>query len=268
MLKTVLTAARILNLFSFEQPEWGATEVAKTLHFSKSSASAIMISLAANGLISRTKHGRYRLSWRIAELGQIVLNTSEVASEAYHATLELVKDWKVSVYLGRLDRRQVIVVEKIQINPLVQNLLLRQGSHLPAQKSALGKVLLAQQEWPYVADLLQGIEIHNYAFNSASQLPIVKRELEQVRQQGYACEKEEIAPGICCIAAPIYENNDRAKTALNFAMLANQYYQQETMYTELIMKIAKRISDNLKLIEHCQCSTFHTSTGAKEYKLS
>ena len=115
MMKTVLTAGKVLNLFSFEQPEWGATEVAKALHISRSSASAIMISLANQGLINRTRNGRYRLSWRIAELSQILLNTSELSREAHQATLELVQDWKVAVHLGRLNRAKVVLIEKLQI---------------------------------------------------------------------------------------------------------------------------------------------------------
>lgn len=252
MLKTVSTAAKVLNLFSLKQPEWGGTEVARTLGISRSSASAIMVSLAAQNLIRRTKNGRYRLSWRIAELGQIVLDTSELISETAEATLELVKDWRISVCLGRLDKTQVIVVEKIQTNPLIQ-LKLNHDTQLPAHCSALGKVLLAQQDWQQVTDLLAGGGLKKSTPDSATQLSILEKELEQVRNQGYAGH-EEIEAGLHCLAAPIYENKVSAKTAICFSMLISQYYQQEAIYIELILKTAKRISNNLKLINLSEVS--------------
>ncbi len=54
-------AGKVLNLFSFKQPEWRVSEVAKALEIPKSSASDIMASLADQGLLNQNKGGRYRL---------------------------------------------------------------------------------------------------------------------------------------------------------------------------------------------------------------
>ena len=249
MMKTVLTSGNVLKLFTYDRPELGPTEVAQLLGISKSSASSIMISLAQSGLITHTKNRRYRLSWQIAEMSQIGLGTSELLHEAYQTTRELVKDWKISVYLGRLNRTQVLLIDKIQLNPLVHQLLFQNGPFLPSFQFAIGKVLLAQQDWSQVVNLFEEREkLKNNEPESQPDLCRLKEELEQARLEGFSSEKEEVAPGICSIAAPIYENDGIAKTAIGFALLANQYYQQEVIYNELILKTAQRISERLRLI--------------------
>lgn len=58
-------AGQVLNLFSLERSEWGVSEAAKELNFPKSSTSALMATLAEQGLLRRTSERRYRLGWRL-----------------------------------------------------------------------------------------------------------------------------------------------------------------------------------------------------------
>ena len=46
---------------------------------------------------------------------------------------------------------------------------------------------------------------------------LLHRELEQVRQQGYALDDEEHAVGLRCVAAPIYDQNEQALAAISLS---------------------------------------------------
>src|SRR4051794_37860675 len=78
MLQTLNRAGRVLELFSSEHPEWGATAVARELNVSKSQAHEMLVSLTDIGLLEREASGRYRLGWRILALHSVFLVTRDV----------------------------------------------------------------------------------------------------------------------------------------------------------------------------------------------
>ena len=82
MLQTVQKAAEVLNLFSIERSEWGISELAKVLSFPKSSTSALVSTMAEQGLLRRTSTGRYKLGWQVMALSQVLLSTTDFRIEA------------------------------------------------------------------------------------------------------------------------------------------------------------------------------------------
>ena len=68
-------AARVLGAFSTTTPEWGVRALAAELELPRATAHAYLAGLSDAGLLRRTPMGRYRLSWRLAEMGA-QLNTS------------------------------------------------------------------------------------------------------------------------------------------------------------------------------------------------
>jgi DNA-binding IclR family transcriptional regulator len=245
MLNTVSKAGKILNLFSFKQPEWGVSEIARLLDISKSTASEIMTTLAEAGLLTRTSSGRYRLGWRLFELSQVLLDNTEFCTVARLAMQELVERWGETTHLAVLEGAQVVYVEKLQATPAAQILLSRVGARLPAHCSGVGKVLLAYQEWQKVAELMEEQEMRAFTPNTITCLDALAAELALVRAQGFAFDHEEVALGLCCVAAPIYDVEERTIAAISMSIPAYRFYPQQDNYTSIILKTANHISENL-----------------------
>ena len=81
MLQTVGRAGQVLDLFSTDNPEWGATAVAHELEVAKSQAHELLVSLADIGLLERHGPGRYRLGWRVVALNTLVVDSSHLGAE-------------------------------------------------------------------------------------------------------------------------------------------------------------------------------------------
>src|SRR3712207_7425327 len=62
--------------------------VARALGLPKSTTSELMSSLADQRLLSRMAQGRYRLGWRLFELGQTLLDTTKFRSEEHTSELQ------------------------------------------------------------------------------------------------------------------------------------------------------------------------------------
>jgi DNA-binding transcriptional ArsR family regulator len=114
MSRTMKKAMRLLDLFSLQRPEWGVSEVAKALGFPKSTTSELMSDLADQRLLSRSTKGKYRLGWRLFELSQTLLDTTEFKNEARRVMEELVECWRETVHLAVLDGVQAVYIEKLQ----------------------------------------------------------------------------------------------------------------------------------------------------------
>lgn len=234
----------VLDLFSLERPEWGVSEAAKVLEFPKSTTSELMSSLAEQRLLSRTVKGRYRLGWRLFELSQILLDTTEFRVEARRVMEELVRRWRETVHLAVLDGVQAVYIEKLQPTPAVKIKISRAGARLPAHCSGVGKVLLAHCEWNYVAELLKDQGMPTLTGNTITNFDVLAEELEQVRERGYAYDEEEASVGLCCVAAPIYGSGGKVVASISLSVPAYRLHPKKDEYTAAILDAAGRISEN------------------------
>lgn len=237
----------VLNLFSFQQPEWGVREAAEALDLPKSTMGDILLSLADQGVLSRTSTGRYRLGWRLFELSQILLEHTAFCIEARRAMHELVERWGETTHLAVLDGTQVLFVEKLQATPATAIMLshVSVGSRLSAHGLAVGKVLLAYQAWFSLPAVLEKLELVPYTLNTITTRERLTQELEHVRRQGYASSHEEVTQGLCCIAAPIFEVDGQVPAAISFCIPTNRFLSQEDHYAEIIVRAAQSISEKL-----------------------
>lgn len=201
MVHTVRKVADILNLFSAEKSEWGVSEVARELKIPKSTAHALMDSLAEQHLLQRTDKGRYQLGWRLFELGQTLLDATQIRVGARAVMQELVEHVGETVHLATLDGVQAVFIERLPRIPEGRGIAARKGEHRPAYRSAVGKVLLAYQGWENLVPLLQQQGLHATTDNTITALEQLHGELLETRRRGYGYDVEETALGVCCIAA-------------------------------------------------------------------
>ncbi len=244
MSRTMKKAMRVLDLFSLERPEWGVSEAAKVLGFPKSTTSELMSDLADQRLLSQSKKGKYRLGWRLFELSQTLLDTTEFRLEARRVMEELVECWRETVHLAVLDGVQAVYVEKLQPTPAVKIWISRTGARLPAHCSGVGKVLLAHSEWEHVAALFEDQGMPALTPDTITTLDVLAEELERVRERGYAYDHEETLVGLCCVAAPVHGPGGEVIAAVSISVPAYRFGPNEGNYTAAILDAARRISED------------------------
>ena len=246
MRQTIRKAMRVLDLFSLERPEWGVGEVARCLESPKSTTSELMASLAEERLLTRTVKGRYRLGWKLFELSQTLLDTTEFRTEARRLMEELVRSWGETVHLAVLDGVQAVYVEKLQPTPAVKICISRTGARLPAHCSGVGKVLLASSEWDHVAALFEDQGMPGLTPNTITTLDLLHKELGRVREQGYALDDEETLIGLCCVAAPICDSAGKTVAAVSISAPSYRFHTKKKDYTDAVLDTARRISESAR----------------------
>jgi DNA-binding IclR family transcriptional regulator len=202
LLVSVDHALALLETFSREAPDMGVTELSARLRLAKSTISRLLATPAARGYVRRNPAtGKYRLGLKPFEIGAVAASQLNVR-EAALPFLERLRDaTRETVHLGVRDATEVVYVEKIE-SPQTIRMYSRIGRRAPLHCTALGKALLAFLP-PDEGRRILGRGLRRYTGNTLTSTRAVVAALAEIREQGYALDREEFEEGLRCVAAPI-----------------------------------------------------------------
>ncbi len=222
MLGTVSRAGDLLELFDLQQPEWGATAVARRLEITKSQAHEMLVSLESIGLLRRAGRGRFRLGWKMVTLSQRLMRSEFTAAEA-RIVRELGEHLKVSVDLVACDGDRCVRIGGYGPSNHSAGAAAKTG-----KVSATGKVLLAAMPPERVAALLPGQEIDV--------------ELAAVRERRIAFEEDDRRRGV---AAPVQNPDGEVLAALGVTVDPAGWAARGPILTRAVAGAARRLSESL-----------------------
>lgn len=210
-------AARILDAFDAEQPEWGVRALAAALGMPRATVQSYLAALASAGLLRRTPAGRYRLSWRLAEIGAHLNTSLPWFMEARGLITELALELRTVAFLCLLEGEAVVCA--IRERHPAADVDMPLDIYLPSTATASGKVLYAHLN----------IEPQEFAICTPSSISTAdewETEVARVRRLGYAYSIEEWLPGQCTLALP-YWSGGQVVGAVGVQMTAERYLREE-----------------------------------------
>jgi DNA-binding IclR family transcriptional regulator len=211
----------VLQLFTDERPDLRVGEVAQGLGVSESTASRLLALLETRGYVGRDPStGMYALGAQVLTQAGVAMNRSTLRRAGLEEMARLVNSLGLGTNLAVLHRGAVFYLGNLDGRhaPRYYTLL---GRHYPVHATALGKVLLAWHEASEVDTILAGHagfaaaylsqrkavpqpgELRRYTASTIGTTDAFHACLALVRRQGYSTEREELAMGRACVAAPI-----------------------------------------------------------------
>ena len=250
MLGTVQRAGEVLDLFSAQQPEWGATSVARELQIAKSQAYELLVSLCAIGLLRRTQSARYLLGWRTVTLGAAVIGSGDFTREASRAMRELVLGLpEATAHLTVWDQGRVVCIGRRQganavgghdaVFPLT-------GSWVPPHCTSVGKVLLAAQPPSELDRFLGEARLERFTANTIVRPDRLRAEIEAVERQGFAIDLGELDVDTRCTAAPIYQRSGEVSAAMGLSVSSDHWSRRSHEYTRAVVTATENITQLIR----------------------
>jgi DNA-binding IclR family transcriptional regulator len=243
--QTIERAAFVLSCFSASEPHLSLNQLAAKLDLHPSTVYRYVTTLEAAGLLERDEERRgYRLGLGVVELAGIVLNQLAVRKEALDEMDRIRDETGLIVNLAVLFQGDVLHIAhsapggwpRWKTTP---------GRRAVAHCTALGKVLLAYSPWESVEETIREHGWRPYTPNSIQEFERLADELQRVREQGYAVDDEERAPGIVCFAAPLREYTGRVAASISVSGPRNQMIEDQAMILARLTDGANRISARL-----------------------
>jgi DNA-binding IclR family transcriptional regulator len=217
-IQTIVNAFGVLEAFA-DSEELGVTEISRALGLHKNNVFRILATLELRGYIEQRPGARYRLGTRCLELARAFNRAGGDLLRRGRVVLEgLARETGETVHLGVLREFWVVHLDGIEGRHLVR-VASRVGERLPAHCTALGKVLLACAGEPLLRDFDRRIG-GDAALERRTPATLVDRDklLEHIQGVGvrrFALDLEECEPGVCCAAAPVFDESGRVVAAFS-----------------------------------------------------
>jgi DNA-binding IclR family transcriptional regulator len=96
------------------------------------------------------------------------------------------------------------------------------GGRAPLHLTSVGKLFLAYDEPARVRAYATRTGLAGHTRNSITELPRLERELAQVRQSNIARDDEELEVGVRCMAAGIFDDQNRLVAGLSISAPADR----------------------------------------------
>ena len=215
--QSLIRALSLLDALAEEEDGLSLTTLAKKVGLPPSSAHRLLTTLQRRRFVRFEPSG---MLWRVGVQAFIVGNafarSRELAPLALPYMRQLMEKCGETVNLFVPDNGLSICIAQVQSRQVIRAIS-RPGGGLPLELSASGKAMLAHLPRSEVDEILakhRASDVRSYSQQKSGKL---HAELKRTRARGYAIDDEEVAAGLRCIAAAIYDEHGAALAAISIA---------------------------------------------------
>ena len=211
-IQSVDRAARILEALASGPRRLGVSEISDRLGLPRPTVHGLLQTLQAHGFVEQDRDSdKYQLGAGLLQLGASYLDLNELRGRSIVHAERLAARAGAAVRVGVLHGPSVVVVHHV-FRPDTTLQILEVGLQLPAHASALGKAILAYAPPATLEDLLAEDLPRLTARTLAPKA--LRAELQAVRENTYARERDEAVLGESSVAAPIFDHSGHAVGAI------------------------------------------------------
>jgi DNA-binding IclR family transcriptional regulator len=219
--------------------------VAKHAGIGQSTASRLLGTLESLDYVERDPlTGLYRLGSALITLAGVLVNQHPVHREARQRAQDLAHTLELGVNVAVRHGNSVFYLCNFEgRNAPRSNTLL--GQRNPLHATGLGKCLLLGTTTEERSRLLP--ELQRFTERTITSPEALEAGLEEVRRRGYAVEREELALGRACVAAPILDRTGSVVAALSISgpLSAIDLDRREESLSRIAIEAADAISVGL-----------------------
>ncbi len=191
------------------------SEVASLVGFTRATVRRFLLTLCELGYV-KERYSRFELTPRVLELGYAYLSALTFPDLALPRMEEMAAETGESTEAAILDRGDVVYVARAA-GPSMMTVSVNIGERRPAYATSLGRAILA---------FLPEDELREY-LGSTTFAPLLRtkdltaesfeRELDEVRERGYALINGELEDGLIAVAVPVRDRHGTVVGAANIS---------------------------------------------------
>ena len=237
-------AVKIMSFLAESEKEVGISEISRGLDLNKNMVFRVLNSLEKEGWVycNNQKYALTLLPFKVSSsaTSRMSLNTAAVPG-----LYELLDNTGASTYLGVLSGDKVLYIQHLDGTGSVR-VSGRVGGEYDLYCSAPGKVLLAYAGDDFIEEYTSR-EFEKRTQNSITEKAQILKELQNIRINGYATDREEFGNGIVCVSAPVFDYKGDVVGAVGCSSFALTKNGEEIIKELLphVLSASKEISTRL-----------------------
>ncbi|WP_460346753.1 IclR family transcriptional regulator [Actinoallomurus acanthiterrae] len=222
-MKSVMRSLRLLEAVAQHQPVT-VGELAKLYGIPKSTVQRTLVTLHEAGWLraSRGDTTRWEIGARVLAVRPAALQGASLFAAAREPMVRLRQALNETIHLSVPDGLDcMVVVDRVDCDRTVRTFH-EIGDTSPLHATATGRAILAHLPAAEVEEFIaQGLE--SYGEATITDPAELRAELERVRRDGYALNRNQYRPDVAAIAAPIFDADDTPLATLAISMPDSRY---------------------------------------------
>ena len=184
----------------------------------------------------------YWLGLKLVQLAHVAWRQSSLATISTRILDELAAATNETVHLAQMDSGQVLFVDKKRVSYNFETLA-QVGLIAPAHCTGVGKAILAFLSPARLERAMKQQTFLRYTPNTLGSRAQLETELETIRGEGIAFDREEHETGVISIAAPVLRQNGQPLGAVSIVSTISRHSTQSLFeFQPLLLKAVKQIS--------------------------
>jgi len=206
--QAVLFALQILEHVAIQREPIGVTMLAEYFGTNKSRIHRHLKTLSQAGYIVQDEVSeRYRVGARLIALGHSMVDSVDIVREAASVMRKLRNTLNHSVVLSMVDRGGIRVVS-VESGTSPVEITVKAGSLMDCHSTAQGKIALTFGA-PSVLSQAVAHGLQARTPQTITDVGQLERELQTIRQQGWAVAPNQAVTGLNALAVPIFDASGR-----------------------------------------------------------
>jgi IclR family transcriptional regulator, acetate operon repressor len=211
--QSVDRAVTILELLA-RRGEAGVTEIAAELGVHKSTAFRLFAALEVRGLVEQPgERGKYRLGMGLVRLAGAVTMRMDLSQQSRPVAEALAVEVAETINVAILEIDAAVNIDQV-LGPSAVTTHNWVGQRTPLHATSSGKVLLAYLPEAALAARLAA-PLERYTQNTVTDPRKLRKQLDAVRKDRFACTVEELETGLNAVAAPLFSDTGQVVGAIS-----------------------------------------------------
>lgn len=240
-------AIRLIEELCLSDKPLGVREIGRRLDLNSNMVFRLLKTLeAGEWLVTSDGGAKYTVGLRPFHFISKPVKRMTLVRAARDPLYELWEKSGQSCYLGIIRGTRTLFLEHMDAVDDVR-LVANPGGLYLMHCAAPGKALLAFSDEDFVAKVIKEEGLPVQTRHTIKSQTALKKELAQIRKRGYALDLEEYAEGLICLAAPIFNYDEKLVGTIGLSVLT-LYYSPERLEKELgplVVSAARRITSAL-----------------------
>ncbi len=158
--------------------------------------------------------GLWHIGVKAFIIGNGFVSARDFVAESRPYLHRLMEETGETANLGVQDDGYAVFLAQVESQEMMR-MIVKLGSRAPLHASGVGKALLASMEEAEIERILQRRGLPKVTPNTLDTPAKLRADLTEIRERGYACDYEEHAIGLRCVASTIHDETGKALAAIS-----------------------------------------------------
>lgn len=249
MVETLIRFFKIIDLLE-NSSELRLKDISDKLGIDKSTVHRFLKTLLKYNYVKMNPaNKKYSLGLKFLNISTKIIDSIDIRNIAHPHLMELEKYSNETIHLTTFDGKRVVYIDKIESAKPIR-MYSRIGNVAPINCTAAGKVILAFQKNEVIDDIIKNLDFIPLTKNTITDKEKFLKNLEKIRQDGYAVDNSEHEENICCIAAPIRDYSRKVRYAASISAIKSRMDLSKLItFKDILIEKSDMISKELGYIE-------------------